>query len=74
MSHCNTCLRGMTNKCGLTFSVGDNISWCTIRAALYLEAWPIRHVRGLKSSLVIGQKAQIGPNPFTPRGRVDLVV
>ncbi len=29
---------------------------------------------GLKSSLVIGQKAQIGPNPFTPRGRADLVV
>jgi len=24
--------------------------------------------------VVIGQKAQIGPNPFTPRGRADLVV
>jgi hypothetical protein len=28
----------------------------------------------LKSSLVIGQKAEINPNPFTPRGRADLVV
>jgi hypothetical protein len=45
-----------------------------LRAALHLEAGPIRCVRGLKSSLVIGQKAQIGPNPFTPRGRADLVV
>jgi hypothetical protein len=27
-----------------------------------------RGARHLKSSLVIGQKAQIGPNPFTPRG------
>jgi hypothetical protein len=44
------------------------------RAALHLEAGPIRCVRGLKPSLVIGQKAQIGPNPFTPRGRADLVV
>jgi hypothetical protein len=40
----------------------------TLRAALHVEAGPIRYVRGLKSSLVIGQKAQIGPNPFTPRG------
>ena len=23
---------------------------------------------------MIGQKAEIGPNPFTPRGRADLVV
>jgi hypothetical protein len=45
-----------------------------IRAALHLEAGPIRCVRGLKSSLVISQKAPIGPNPFTPRGRADLVV
>jgi hypothetical protein len=45
-----------------------------LRAALHLEVGPIRCVRGLKSSLVIGQKAQIGPNPFTPRARVDLVV
>jgi hypothetical protein len=45
-------------------------------ASLHLEARPIRCVRGLKSSLVIqfGQKAQIGPNPFTPRGRADLIV
>jgi hypothetical protein len=35
-----------------------------MRAALHLEAMPIRCVRGLKSSLVIGQKTQIGPNPF----------
>jgi hypothetical protein len=45
-----------------------------LRAALHLEAGPIRCVRGLKSSLVIGQKAQIGPNPFTPRGHADLMV
>jgi hypothetical protein len=45
-----------------------------IRAALHLEDGPIRCVRGLKSSLVIGQKAQIGPNPFTPRGRAVLVI
>jgi hypothetical protein len=44
-----------------------------IRAALHLEVGPIRSVRGLKSSL-IGQKAQIGPNPFTPRGGADSVV
>jgi hypothetical protein len=44
------------------------------RAALHLEAMQIRCVRGLKSSLAIGQKAQIGPNPFTPRGRANLVV
>jgi hypothetical protein len=45
-----------------------------LRVALHLEAGPIRCVRGLKSSLVIGQKAQIGPNPFTPRDRAELVV
>jgi hypothetical protein len=45
-----------------------------VRAALHLETGPIRCVRGLKSSLVIGQKAQIRPNPFTPRGRADLVI
>jgi hypothetical protein len=28
----------------------------------------------LRSSFVIGQKAQIGPNSFTPRGQVDFVV
>jgi hypothetical protein len=44
------------------------------RAALHLEVGPIRCVRGLKSSLLIGQKAQIGLNPFTPRGHADLVV
>ena len=46
----------------------------TLRAALHLEAGPIRCVRGLKSSLRIGRKAEIGPNPFTPRGRANLLV
>jgi hypothetical protein len=45
-----------------------------LRVALHLEAGPIRCVRSLKSSLVTGQKAEINPNPFTPRGRADLVV
>ena len=45
-----------------------------LSVALHLEARPVRCVRGLKSSLLIDQKAQIGPNPFTPRGRADLVV
>jgi hypothetical protein len=45
-----------------------------LRAALHLEAGPICCVRGLKSSLVIDQKAQIGPNPFTPKGHADLVL
>jgi hypothetical protein len=45
-----------------------------VRAALHLEAGPIHCVRGLKYSLVIGQKAQIGPNLFTPKGRADLVI
>ena len=46
----------------------------TLRAALHLEAGPIRCVRGLKSSIVKDQKAQIGSNSFTPRGQADLVV
>jgi hypothetical protein len=45
-----------------------------LRAAVHLEAGPIRCLKGLKSSLVIGQKVEIDPNPFTPRGRGDLVV
>jgi hypothetical protein len=45
-----------------------------VRATLHLEPGPIRCVRGLKSSLVIDQKVEIGPNPFTPRGHADLVV
>jgi hypothetical protein len=61
---------------------GLNSKWalilrCPNKAPLHLEAGPIRCARGLgdlKSSLVIGQKAQIGPNPFTPKGHVDLVV
>jgi hypothetical protein len=44
------------------------------KATLHLEARLIRCVRGLESSLVIGQKVEIGPNSFTPRGRADLVV
>jgi hypothetical protein len=57
----------------------NNFEWNKVgphllRAALHLEVGPIRCVRGFKSSLVIGQKAQISPNPFTPRGRGDLVV
>jgi hypothetical protein len=41
-----------------------------LRAAFHLEAGPIRCVRGLKFTIVLmGQKAQIGPNPFTPTGR-----
>jgi hypothetical protein len=67
--------QGMTNDVGLLwFSVGDIVPRFTMRVALHLEAGPIRCVRGLKSSLVIGQKVGIGPNPFTPRGRADLVV
>jgi hypothetical protein len=45
-----------------------------LRVALHLPAGPIHRVRGLKSSLVIDQEAQLGPNPFTPRGHADLVV
>jgi hypothetical protein len=45
-----------------------------LSAALHLETGPIHFVKGLKSSLVIGQKAKINPNPFTPRGQADLVV
>jgi hypothetical protein len=41
---------------------------------LHLEAMPICCVRGLKSSLVIDQKAQIGPNPFIPRGRANGII
>jgi hypothetical protein len=52
----------------------QRLQFLYVRAALHLEAGPIHCVRGLKSSLVIGQKAQISPNPFTPRGGADLVV
>jgi len=45
-----------------------------VRAALHLEAGPIRCVSGFESSLVIGQKAQLGSNLFTPTWRADLVV
>jgi hypothetical protein len=61
-------------KSTLGSRVANTRPWCNIRAALHLEAGPIRCVRGLKSSLVIGQKAQISPNPFTPRGQANLVV
>ena len=46
----------------------------TLRAALHLEVGPFRCVRALISSLAIGQKVEIGPNPFAPRGGDDLVV
>ena len=40
----------------------------SLRADLHvhLEAGSIHCVKGLKSSLVIGQKVQTSPNPFTP--------
>jgi hypothetical protein len=48
------------------------VQWShAVRATLHLEAWPVCCVRGFKSSLVIGQKVEIGPNPFTPRGQAD---
>jgi hypothetical protein len=56
------------------YKLGISVVTDIIRAALHLEVGPIHCVRGLKSSLVIGQKAQVGPNPFTPRGGADLVV
>jgi hypothetical protein len=52
----------------------ERLELVTLRAALHLDAMPICCVRGLKSPLVISQKAQIGPNPFTLRGRANLVV
>jgi hypothetical protein len=55
-----------------------NGSWLesevALRATLHLEAMPFRCVRGLKSSLVIDQKVEVGPNAFTPRGWAYLVV
>ena len=45
-----------------------------LRATLHLELGPIRCVRGLESSLVIVEKVEIGPNPFTPRNGADLAV
>jgi hypothetical protein len=36
------------------------VCYSVVRATLHLEAKSIRCVRGLKSSLLIGQKAQIG--------------
>jgi hypothetical protein len=38
--------------------LGIYIVFMTLRAALHLEAGPIHCVRGLKSSLMIGQKVQ----------------
>jgi hypothetical protein len=61
---------GLPGRCGGRM---HQHSTSVIRATLHLEAGPIRCVRVLKSSLVIGQKAQIGLNPFAPRGRADLV-
>jgi len=41
------------------------------RFTLHLEAGPSPCVRGLKFSLVTGEKAQIGSNTFTPIGRTN---
>jgi hypothetical protein len=38
------------------------------------RGWANSLCKKLEISLVIGQKVEIGPNPFTPRGQVDLVV
>jgi hypothetical protein len=72
-------LRYPNNTTGFSFSQTchtKEVGLCRfqLKAALHLEAGAIHCVRGLKSSLVIGQKAQICHNPFTPRGRGDLVV
>jgi len=44
-----------------------------LRAAWDIEAGPIFCVKRMKSSLVIGQKVEMGSNPFTPRGWANLV-
>jgi hypothetical protein len=49
-------------------NVGGNRS---LVARTSLRGWAIR---GSKSSLVIGQKTEIGPNFFPPRIHVNLVV
>jgi len=64
----------ISSFCFISLSFQVVSIWTLLRAAFDLEAGPIRCVRGLKSSLVVGQKVEIGPNPFTPRGRADLVV
>jgi hypothetical protein len=46
---------------GLGVDVQKEVVRDELRVALHLEARPICCIRGLKSSLVIGQKAQIGP-------------
>jgi hypothetical protein len=61
--------------CYMTSHGGHFDTYTTwLRAASHLEVGPFRCVKGLKSSLVIGQKDEIDPNPFTPRGRPNLVV
>jgi hypothetical protein len=45
-----------------------------LRTILHLEVEPLHCVRGLKSPLVIGQKVEINPNPFIPKGWAVLVV
>ena len=62
--------------CGLMHRNAWNFSgyYVPLRVALHLKAGPLCCVRGLKSSLVIGQKVEIGPIPFTPRGWVDSMV
>jgi hypothetical protein len=73
-SHCKTYWTMSMNYVGLKICLLKRSISMLIRAALHLEAGLVCCVRGLKSSLVIAQKAQIGPNPFTPRGRADSVV
>jgi hypothetical protein len=59
---------------GLGVDVQKEVVRDELRVSLHLEARPICCIRGLKSSLVIGPKAQISPISFTPRGRANLVV
>jgi len=56
------------NPLNLTYLQG-----LALRASLHLEARPIYYVRGLKYSLVIGQRVKIGSNPFTLSVETNLV-
>jgi hypothetical protein len=55
----------ISDEAGSLYSPGG-----VVRGALHLEAGLICCVRGLKSSLVIGQKAQLRSNPFTTTGLI----
>jgi hypothetical protein len=61
-------------NCVVPLGVRRALGFQLLRATLHLEDGLIRCVRGLRFSLVIGQKVQIGLKPFIPRGRADLVV